>query len=49
VSEDGALSDVGGDEWAAWSPLLLMTLVLGLVPGLMLWSAAESVAGVALR
>jgi NADH-quinone oxidoreductase subunit M len=49
VPEADALVDVGGDEWAAWSPLLALTLVLGFVPGLMLWSAAESVAGVALR
>jgi NADH-quinone oxidoreductase subunit M len=49
VPDADALVDVGGDEWAAWSPLLALTVVLGFAPGLMLWSAAESVAGVALR
>ncbi len=48
-SEADAVVDIERDEWVAWSPLLAMTVVLGVVPGLLLWSAAESVAGVALR
>jgi NADH-quinone oxidoreductase subunit M len=50
VPGDGdAVVDVQGDEWVAWSPLLALTLVLGLAPGLMLWSAAESAAAVVIR
>jgi NADH-quinone oxidoreductase subunit M len=49
VSEADAIGDVAGDEWVAWTPLLALTVVLGFAPGLLLWSAAESVAGVAVR
>ena len=49
VADSDAVTDIRADEWVAWSPLLALTLVLGVAPGLMLWSAAESVAGVALR
>jgi NADH-quinone oxidoreductase subunit M len=48
VPDPDAVADVEADEWVAWSPLLALTLVLGLAPGLMLWPAAESVMGVAL-
>jgi NADH-quinone oxidoreductase subunit M len=49
VADSDSVTDIRADEWVAWSPLLALTLVLGVAPGLMLWSAAESVAGVALR
>ena len=38
VPEQPAVTDVEGDEWVAWAPLVAMTLVLGLAPGLLLWS-----------
>jgi NADH-quinone oxidoreductase subunit M len=38
VPEQPSMADIGGDEWVAWAPLGAMTLVLGLAPGLMLWS-----------
>ena len=38
VPELPSVVDVDGDEWVAWMPLGVMTLVLGLAPGLLLWS-----------
>lgn len=43
IPERGAIIDVEADEWVAWLPLVALTLVLGLAPMLMLWSA-EAVA-----
>jgi NADH-quinone oxidoreductase subunit M len=34
-----ATADVHADEWVAWTPLLALTVALGLFPMLMLWSA----------
>jgi NADH-quinone oxidoreductase subunit M len=39
-SADDAAHDVEADEWVAWSPLLLLTVALGVAPTLMLWSAS---------
>ena len=39
VSDQDALADVDRDEWVAWSPLLALTVVLGLFPVALLWSA----------
>lgn len=36
-----ALPDVHGDEWVAWSPLVVLTVALGLFPGLLLWPAGS--------
>ena len=36
VPELPPLDDVAVDEWVVWAPLVLMTVVLGLVPGLLL-------------
>ncbi|MGH3471530.1 MAG: hypothetical protein ACRDPG_05745, partial [Nocardioidaceae bacterium] len=33
-----AVADTGRDEWVAWSPLVLLTVGLGLFPWLMLWN-----------
>jgi NADH-quinone oxidoreductase subunit M len=38
VPEQPSVTDVESDEWVAWLPLVAMTLVLGLAPGLLLWS-----------
>jgi NADH-quinone oxidoreductase subunit M len=38
VPELPALGDVAVDEWVAWSPLVVLTLLLGLLPGLVLVS-----------
>ena len=38
VPEHPPVTDVESDEWVAWAPLVAMTLVLGLAPGLLLWS-----------
>ncbi len=40
-----AVVDVGLDEWVAWSPLVVMTLALGLFPVIMLWAAPTALAG----
>jgi NADH-quinone oxidoreductase subunit M len=36
------LADVRGSEWLAWAPLLLLTVVLGVAPGLLLTPVAEA-------
>jgi NADH-quinone oxidoreductase subunit M len=36
-----AVVDVQADEWIAWSPLVALTIGLGLAPSLMLWSADQ--------
>ena len=36
---DDALPDVDLDEWVAWTPLLALTVGLGLFPMALLWSA----------
>ncbi len=41
IAEQNAVPDVTDDEWVAWSPLVALTVVLGLVPVLMLWSASS--------
>jgi NADH-quinone oxidoreductase subunit M len=41
--EEARLPDVRASEWVAWSPLAVLTLVLGLAPGLLLTPAAEAV------
>ncbi len=38
VPELPPVPDVAVDEWVAWVPLGALTLVLGLAPGLLLWS-----------
>jgi NADH-quinone oxidoreductase subunit M len=38
VPEQPAVTDVESDEWVTWAPLVTLTLVLGLAPGLLLWS-----------
>jgi NADH-quinone oxidoreductase subunit M len=38
-STDDALPDVEPDEWVAWSPLVALTVGLGLLPMALLWSA----------
>jgi hypothetical protein len=32
-------------EWAAWGPLIALTLVLGVAPGLLLHPVADAMAG----
>jgi NADH-quinone oxidoreductase subunit M len=44
VGTGDSLSDVTSDEWAAWSPLLLLTVGLGVAPMAMLWSADSGAA-----
>ncbi|MBA2559815.1 MAG: NADH-quinone oxidoreductase subunit M, partial [Propionibacteriales bacterium] len=39
VTTGDPLSDVAADEWVAWSPLLLVTVGLGVAPMALLWSA----------
>lgn len=34
--------DVAASEWVAWSPLILLTVVLGVMPGLLLTPVAEA-------
>jgi NADH-quinone oxidoreductase subunit M len=43
VPGDGpqAMDGVHVDEWVAWSPLAALAIGLGVVPSLMLWSAAQ--------
>jgi NADH-quinone oxidoreductase subunit M len=36
-----AVAGVHADEWIAWSPLAVLAVGLGVVPSLMLWSAAQ--------
>jgi NADH-quinone oxidoreductase subunit M len=36
------LADVRTSEWLAWAPLLLLTVVLGVAPGLLLTPVAEA-------
>ena len=38
VPEQPPVTDIESDEWVTWAPLVTMTLVLGLAPGLLLWS-----------
>jgi NADH-quinone oxidoreductase subunit M len=42
VPELPALEDVAPDEWVSWVPLGAMTLVLGVAPGLLLWSGSSA-------
>ncbi len=37
-----ARRDVAASEWAAWSPLIVLTLLLGVMPGLLLTPVAEA-------
>jgi len=37
-----ALGDTRRSEWLAWSPLVALTLVLGVAPGLLLAPVAEA-------
>jgi NADH-quinone oxidoreductase subunit M len=39
------LGDMAGIEVAAWSPLIVLTVALGVVPGLVLWVTNPSVTG----
>ncbi|MBA2465461.1 MAG: NADH-quinone oxidoreductase subunit M [Nocardioidaceae bacterium] len=39
-----SVSDVRGMEWVVWSPLVLLTLVLGVAPGLLLGPVGEAAA-----
>ncbi|MEJ7743719.1 MAG: proton-conducting transporter membrane subunit [Nocardioidaceae bacterium] len=39
VTDADAVADVETDEWIAWGPLLVLTVALGVVPMLLLWSA----------
>jgi NADH-quinone oxidoreductase subunit M len=41
----GGLGDLAPIEVAAWSPLIVLTVALGFVPGLVLWLANPSVTG----
>jgi NADH-quinone oxidoreductase subunit M len=43
VADRDAVPDVGGDEWVAWSPLLVSVVALGIFPVIMLWSAPTTV------
>jgi NADH-quinone oxidoreductase subunit M len=36
-----ATLDVQADEWVAWSPLIALTVALGIFPTIMLWSAGS--------
>jgi NADH-quinone oxidoreductase subunit M len=40
VPELPVVADVGSDEWVSWVPLGALTLLLGLAPGLLLWSGS---------
>jgi NADH-quinone oxidoreductase subunit M len=42
VAGERAVADVGRLEWATWAPLLLLTLVLGVAPGLLLTPVADA-------
>ncbi|MBA2445897.1 MAG: NADH-quinone oxidoreductase subunit M [Nocardioidaceae bacterium] len=39
VPASDAVTDVEADEWVAWLPLVALTVLLGLAPMVMLWSA----------
>jgi NADH-quinone oxidoreductase subunit M len=41
VPGSDAVDGVHPDEWIAWSPLVALAIGLGIVPSLMLWSAAH--------
>jgi NADH-quinone oxidoreductase subunit M len=41
VPDHDATADIHPDEWIAWSPLLALTVVLGIFPAIMLWSAGS--------
>jgi NADH-quinone oxidoreductase subunit M len=43
--EGSTLGDIAPIEVAAWSPLIVLTVALGFVPGLVLWLASPSVTG----
>lgn len=36
-----ALPDIAADEWLAWAPLAIITVLLGLLPGLLLWAGTS--------
>ncbi|HLN76944.1 MAG TPA: NADH-quinone oxidoreductase subunit M [Nocardioidaceae bacterium] len=36
------VADAGGTEWVTWSPLVVLTLVLGVAPGLLLTPVADA-------
>jgi NADH-quinone oxidoreductase subunit M len=42
--EPKRLADVNAVEWLAWAPLLVATLLLGVVPGLILGITSDAVA-----
>lgn len=40
--DDEAAADIQADEWVAWTPLLAVTVALGVVPVVMLWAAGPA-------
>ena len=46
ASEGVETTDLHPLEWLAWSPLLVLTVVLGVAPGLLLTPVAEAMTGV---
>jgi NADH-quinone oxidoreductase subunit M len=43
-AQEPAVLDVRGAEWLTWAPLLALTLVLGVAPGLLLTPVADAAA-----
>ena len=40
--DSGPVRDVRATEWIAWSPLVALTLLLGVAPGLLLTPVADA-------